>query len=532
MHTETSYPKTVANKSAICILILLAIVLCIGIYLIWTTALIAKDGVTFIEYAKGLETKPIKTIRQERQHPGYPLLILAAHQVAKTAIDGSSLWSWIYSAQAVTLLSRLLAVTVLYFVGKLIVGPKFSLLSILILIMLPNPAELGSDALSDWPHIFFLASGFLLLIRGAMGGKWWLFGIAGAASGLGYLIRPECVQLIVYGVLWLLLQLFWTKHTIDRNKVVLALVSLIIGFVATAAPYILIKGSISTKKPVGLFAFALPVFAGFALFGLYLISKPVTLTKKFKLILLLIASIAIVASVVFLDVAGATVKLTQNIGETLMWFFVPALLIGLYKNFRKQDWYEPDKFFTAALIFLNIPVMILLYHKYGYMSRRHTLPLIAFTIFYIPAGLQIIATWLNEKLFQKVKQLSVIKTDSRFWFIVLLATGICICVPKLLGPTREKKQYYLEAAKWLRENTDKNTIVAAPDPRIYFYSERRGLEYFEDLTPDEARYAVRIIKNQEDTHVWDEMLQAEVVFTVKDKGGKPRIIIYRQMPPS
>ena len=58
------------SKSIIHISILLAVGLCIGIYLISTTVLIAKDGITFIEYAKNLESAPVKTMQDERQHPG------------------------------------------------------------------------------------------------------------------------------------------------------------------------------------------------------------------------------------------------------------------------------------------------------------------------------------------------------------------------------------------------------------------------------------------------------------------------------
>ena len=199
------------SKAIIHISILLAISFCVGVYLISTTVLIAKDGITFIEYAKGLETSPLKAIKSEYQHPGYPFLIAAAHKIAKIGQDGSSLWSWIYSAQAVALIFRLLTVVLLYFIGKKIVGQRFSFWAILILILLPDAAELGSDALSDWPHIFFLSAGFLLLIWGAVSRKWWLFGFSGLAAGMGYLIRPECAQVVVFGTLWLGLQLFYSR---------------------------------------------------------------------------------------------------------------------------------------------------------------------------------------------------------------------------------------------------------------------------------------------------------------------------------
>ncbi len=61
--------------------ILLAVALCIGVYLIGTTVLISKDSVTFIKFAQKLGTAPARTMVDEFQHPGYPWLILAAHKI-------------------------------------------------------------------------------------------------------------------------------------------------------------------------------------------------------------------------------------------------------------------------------------------------------------------------------------------------------------------------------------------------------------------------------------------------------------------
>src|SRR3972149_6680748 len=223
MRIKMSSEQSDKNKDITHISILLAIALCAGIYLISTTVIISKDAVTFIEYAKNLTVSPIRTMLGQDQHPGYPFLILTAHRIAKLAYEGPLIWSWIYSAQIAALIFRLLTIPVLYFVGKEIVGPRFSFLAILILILLPKPAEYGSDALSDWPHLFFLSASFLLLLRGAIDRKTWLFGFAGLLAGLGYLIRPECAQLVVLGSLWAALQLFWTKRIISQRKAVFAL---------------------------------------------------------------------------------------------------------------------------------------------------------------------------------------------------------------------------------------------------------------------------------------------------------------------
>lgn len=498
------------SKDIIHTSILLAIALCVGIYLISTAVLISKDGVTFIEYAKNLDTCPCETMKSEYQHPGYPFLILTAHRSAKIASESASLWSWIYSAQAVALMFRLFAVAVLYFVGKEFVGPRFGFWAILILILLPNPAKLGSDALSDWPHIFFLTTGFLLLMRAAIDRKYWLFGFAGLAAGMGYLIRPECAQVVVFGTLWLGLQMFWSRRIISKRKAVFAFALLLVGFLVIAGPYMKLKGAVFPKKQLVQFV-------------------PNTQSPEvYEQEVQTCSNGVYAAGFAPSDIAGALGKLVQRVGETLMWFFVLALLIGMYKYFRERNWLEPERFFIIALIVLNVLLMTLLYCKYGYMSKRHTLPLVVFTIFYVSVGLQALASWLNEKFSKTTERLLAIKANTNFWFLVLFVVGISICIPKLLRPIRTKKQSYWDAAQWLVKNTDEKDIIAVSDIRISFYSGRRSVEYNGQTIPKEAQYVVKVFKNKKNASTEAEMLQTKEVFSIEGNNKNSKVIIYRQ----
>jgi len=482
--------KTAEKQDVIHILILLTIALGIGIYLIGTTVVIAKDGITFIEYAKNIEIHPQKTMLEQDQHPGYPAMILGAHKIASLFIEDDSVFSWIYSAQSIAMVFRLLAIIVLYFIGKNLVGAKFSFWAVLILIFLPKPAWNGSDALSDWPHIFFLAVGMLLLIRGAISKKWWMFGLAGAAGGAGYLIRPECIQVIVYGLLWLSLQLFWPKHIVSKSKTALALVLLLIGFCVLAGPYIKLKGAVFPKK------------------------KIVQLQPQ------VVSETTYTADVVPSDIGRAFGKLFANIGETLMWFFVPALFIGLYKSFNKPDRYDPKRFFIIVLVGLNIALMVLLYCKAGYMSGRHTLPLVVFTVFYIPSGLHIFADLLNKKFFKK--------GNANSGFMFLMTIGIVICSPKLFRPLHQDKLIFRKAAQWLAENTQPNDVIAVPDVRISFYSARKWADDKHSPFSQNPQYVVRVSKKQELTEDKKLPLLSNLLFT-DQSDSKYRIDIYKPL---
>jgi len=91
--------------------------------------------------------------------------------------DDSSVFTWIYSAQGVTLLCKLFAIMPLYFTGKFLVGSRKSFWAVLVLVVLPYPAHVGCEVVREWPYILFWAGGFLFLLLGAKRGKWRTFGL-------------------------------------------------------------------------------------------------------------------------------------------------------------------------------------------------------------------------------------------------------------------------------------------------------------------------------------------------------------------
>jgi len=499
------------KKDFLNVSVLLMLAFCIGVYLIITTALISKDGITFIKYGQQIKAKTVDTKINTDQHPGYPWLILTAHKTTGFLHKNTPIMSWIYCAQSVTLIFRLFSIVILYFIAKQLFGARMSFWSILILILLPKPAEYGSDALSDWPHLFFLLTSFLLLLKGATNKRWWLFGLSALAAGAGYLIRPESAQLIVLGCLWLGLQLLLPGRTMGKIKALSALALLFAGFLTFAWPYMNLKGAVFPKKNVGQFTSSSQKLKNHS-------KKNLTVSKSKSTF-----------QFAPLRITKAFGKIVANIGETLMWFFVPALLIGMYKKFKVQKWYEPEKFLIIAIIILNIPVMIWLNCNHGYMSDRHTLPLLILPILYIPVGLQELATWLQKQFPIKIKSSATINFNERFWFLILFLIGVSICSPKLLRPIRFEKQGFRAAAQWIKDNTDSNAIIAVPDKRISFYAGRKELFYKNKNIPKRAEYIVEIYKKKTNK-LTPANPSDKLVFEYNDK--RKRVIntaIYRRL---
>ncbi|MHC4791594.1 MAG: hypothetical protein ACYS8Y_09200, partial [Planctomycetota bacterium] len=86
----------VRRQDFVNIAILLTVALGIGIYLVVTTTLIAQDGMSYINYAKGLNIDFFKVLRDSSEYsprlytPGYPFLILITHKLVDLFSDGST----------------------------------------------------------------------------------------------------------------------------------------------------------------------------------------------------------------------------------------------------------------------------------------------------------------------------------------------------------------------------------------------------------------------------------------------------------
>lgn len=482
------------------ITILSAIILVIGVYLIATTVLISKDGTLYINCAKDLAEKPfVNAVRNLPTSIGYPFLIYLTHNTLGLFTNTESLQSWILSAQTVSLVSKLIAAVALYFVGSFLVGRKAAFWGILILNVLPDSAEYGSDALTEWPYLMFLALGFLMLLWGSRFGNIWMFALAGAAAGIGYLVRSEGCQLLIYGGIWLTYCLIRPQNKMLRSKAITALILLAAGFIVTTLPYMLSQGYVFPDQRL----MKIPS----------LISGCDTNNHLAGLF-------------------GSTIgnkNLMKNICETLVYYFVPGLLIGCWHYFRKQSKTAEQTFYSSAFIILNITMCLWqLYgrqlHYLNFLSRRHTLALVVFTIFYIPIGVQIISDWISLRTSKKEP---IDDQSRRNWYYILIAIGIMICSVKLITHTAMQKTGFINAAIWLNQNTTVQDIIAVPDGRITFYAERTGNEYSNEMgIPGQTGYVVRIVKCKEERSIFDKK-NTEIYSTWVNRKKDKKLLIYK-----
>ena len=370
---------------------------------------------------------------------------------------------------------------------------------------MPYPAEMGSDAIREWPHLLFLSTGLLLFVLAVKLEKKWLYGVAGSISGLGFIIRPECAQVIVYALVWLCIQLIKPPADGSRLKTTLAIVILIMGFCIPTAPYVKATGRILPKKVK-------------KLISIKHVEQHEELVDKNGIMSVYTCSVG--------NIVKGTGKLFERVNENLMYFFTLPALIGVYSYFKRTK-KRFKTFLPASFIVFYLIIMHLLYYDYSYISRRHCLPLAVMLVFFVPDGLDILSKWLSRNVF---KSLSFAREGSGKLFVALLVLGIMIGVPKLLTPLGSDKEGYIAAAKWLKENSPKDASVFCADSRVGFYADRKNLRVLDESDLPSELYLVEFTKYGEETKTHEiGNVNKQYSGWVDPKEERKRIAIYKQI---
>jgi hypothetical protein len=233
------------KSDALCLGLVAGLCLLIGVQQVRKRPIVNPDGVFYIEQAQKL---PGGYQEVARTYPmGYPFALWAGHKVALAWAGDDSSMLWLRSSQGVTILCRILALVPLYFLGKLLVGRKHTFWALLILIVLPYPAQYGAEVLREWPHVLFLSLGLSVLYSGLPSQRWWVPALVGLDAGVAYLVRPESVQLLLYACAGLV-SVWWSAGRARPLRLVGAGAALAAGFLVTCSPHVFATGTLRPSK--------------------------------------------------------------------------------------------------------------------------------------------------------------------------------------------------------------------------------------------------------------------------------------------
>jgi len=397
------------------------------------TDLPAQDGLKFIRVARSFHERPwVEVIRGTDQHPLYPVAIAAAQPII-APIVGHGPDSWRIAAQGVSAIASLALLFPLFGLTRAVFDARTANLACLIYVLLPIPAEVGHDTLSDplalLAFAFAMSCGVDALrdgrLRSALG--------CGIAGGLGYLARPE-VTVVPMAVL-LTAATQWVRPAGRRDPradvpsiaphprfAALALATLLL-----VGAYAALKGEVSEKlalrKGIALGPSAAPKSGPRVKSGLE--HPRLDFSAKEES-----------GHASRVPARRAAAWIVSRWVEDLGWFFPVFVAWGIVRVRADASAKR------LALIFAAIFGLILLRHAttLGYLSNRHMLTLAWLSIPWAAAGMMICATraggWFRPPL-------------ARGLAVVLLSGLIAVGVGAQLNTPHASRSGHRAAGRWL-----------------------------------------------------------------------------------
>ena len=455
---------------SLCFLLIFAFLL--GFHTIHTTVVVTNDSATYVKRAMEFE-QSVADGKVYTRHFGYSFLIYAAHGVLSTFLPADSVYTWIYAGQWVSLLSRLVTIFLIYILFRQIGGTRKTFLTLLVLICLPEPAIYGADLVREWPSLMFLSIGMYILYVSIRSLRIPGYFAVGVVAGLGYLIRPECFQLVLYAVVWLILLRIYHEKMGKTGRMTLLVLAVSLGFGIVYVPYSYYSGRYIPHKVQDLFLDSEAASAERA----NVENKP---------------DVWITARSANPTLWQGTLKIIEGVSENLAYIFSLPFFLGVIvklKNFKKLI--LTPYCLSVQVLFLYGLLLLFLWRHYGYISRRYSVPIVVAGAGYIYPGLCLLVRKI-QKIPGRGGNLRIFR--NRTILAVILTAGLLVCAGKYLEktPLRESKVGYRLTGDWIREHTPPAAVVAVPDNLLGMYTERPYIVAGQDAIPRKARYLVEI----------------------------------------
>jgi hypothetical protein len=485
--------------------ILVVVSAAVHLWLVAHTAVPARDAIGFARYALCLQSPhqtslghefhrtPIDVIREQQHPPGYPLAIWAAAKFVRHTTTLPLPESTLLAAQLVSALAAVLLVVPTYLLGRMLFGRTVGFAAALLFQVLPVPARITSDGLSEGLYLLATATAVVLGVRAArrpgVGG----FLLCGLACGASYLVRPE--GLLVAGAVGLVAGWLGLVRVWPRDVALGRLTALAVGVALVAGPYAVLIGNL-TNKPTA--KEMVPSIQG----------------PRERIIGARVGPAAPVGGPVFADywtlppdagpgyaVGRAVVGLAKETGKGLHYFGAALAVCGLFA-YRRRLAVDPGLWVLLAAAGLNAALLMHLgstgYFVNGkrtfYVSERHVVLLVLVGCAFSAAALGPVAAALSH-----------VPKLGRLWAGRLAPAGLLLAVvasalPSTLKPLHEQREGHKHAGRWLKENAGEGDCVIDPFDWAQWYA-GRTLHFIPTDPPGaEVLYAVLDGKNHSEDH--------------------------------
>jgi 4-amino-4-deoxy-L-arabinose transferase-like glycosyltransferase len=454
------------------------------------TLLPAQDGLKFIRVARQFQTSPWPdVVRDTDQHPLYPALISAAEPVVAQFV-GTGPGAWRIAAQAVASLASLALLFPLYGLTRTLFDARIACIAAAIFALLPVPAEVGHDTLSDSLGLLATISSLRYGAIALRTGSWRMALVAGGAAGIGYLARPEVILApLALGLAWL----FRAVRKLEVRELCVALASPVmpalgLSVLVSVGAYALVKGQVSEK---------LALRHGASLGQQQILVRQVPLwlprglddprwdfSAKEEGDRITIKGPRKALQWIFIEWWD---ELCYGFAVMVAWGLVrQGFILGLCRDRDAEDGGRTERLILATFAAIFLIVLVRHSTSLGYVSGRHTLPLTLVSVPWAAAGTFVCLRGLGVKL----------PWGPRLaWATVGTAMGIVVAtlVAYQLRPSHPTRWGHWAAGQWLARHTGPGDAVLDSRGWARFVSGTPGYDYWhvrQALTDAHLSYVV------------------------------------------
>jgi len=341
------------------------------------TPLPAQDGLKFVRVARQFRAIPwAEVVRGSDQHPLYPALVALAEPAVALGM-GKGPGAWRVAAQGVSALAALALLWPLHALARRLFEDRTANLTVFLYALLPFPAAIGHDTLSDSLALSFTVAALCLGERMLRTRSWASAVGCGAMAGLGFWTRPEVAlvpPVVAMAAMWGWRS--WREEMAVFARLA-AMTATILGFVGG---YAAVKGQLSEKlslrwsTAVGVDAMAARKPAPSLPRGLD--DPRFDFSPKEE-------SDDPSLKGLPLEAAG---RLAREWAEGISYFLIPLVLWGVVRGRSMAGSAEGRR---LVLVYLVVFALIAIRHAstLGYLSGRHALSLIVVAVPWGSAGI-------------------------------------------------------------------------------------------------------------------------------------------------
>jgi Dolichyl-phosphate-mannose-protein mannosyltransferase len=445
-------------------------------YQLCTTEVTARDSISYIHIAWRLEHGDWRqVIRDSPQHPGYPIAVLAASLPARLFFPNDLPYAMQLGAQLASAAASILLVAPLFWMGRQLFNRRIGFWAVLVFQCLPCSGRIMADGLSEGVFLLFALTALAFAMYSLQAKSIVGFALAGAASGLAYLTRPEGLLISAAAGLTLLgMQVFrnWRRSWLTVGACGAALTTAVL---LVSGPYMFVIGGLTVKTTGNALMKDATAEAD------HPVEAPLDgVARGPALLAVWWRGDAGVPS-------GRYLWGLQTLAEVLSkaFFFVlwiPALA-GLV-TFRDRFRTVPGAWMLLLVCVLLGGVLYRVAVRMGYLSDRHTILILACGVLWATAAVEAAARGLAKLLANRSSWLPASVGAAALLLVVTVAP-----LWRTLEPLHGDRVGFRAAGHWLAEHAGPQEAVFDPFGWSGYYAGR----YFQD-GPGQEPWAYVVIE--------------------------------------